>query len=85
METLILQTENNLATKEILKFIKSMKSVKFISVENTKRRLNADDWALPGRPSTNNEMEELSELMDNEKEFKMSDGGFDDIIKSIIK
>lgn len=85
METLILQTENNSATKEILKFIKSMKSVKFISVENTKRRLTADDWALPGRTSTDSELEEISKLMDEETEFKKSDDVFADIIKSIKK
>ena len=34
METIILQTENNQTTKELLDLIKNMKSVKFIAVEN---------------------------------------------------
>ena len=85
METLILQTENNLATKEILKLIKKMKSVKFISVENTDKRITADNLALPGRPLTDDEIEEISELMDKEIEFKNSEDIFNDIINSIRK
>lgn len=85
METLILQTENNSATNEILEFIKKMKTVKFISVENVNKELVADDWAIPGRPATDKELNQLSELLDKENKFKKSDDIFDDIIKSIKK
>ncbi len=85
METLILQTENNSATKEILKLIKKMKSVKFISVENANKRIRADDVALPGRHLTDDELDQISELMDKEVDFKKSDDIFEDIINSIKK
>ena len=46
METLILQTDNDEATKEILDFIKKMKSVKFDSVEKSEEKLNDHDWEV---------------------------------------
>lgn len=85
METLILQTENNSATKEILQFIKKMKSVKFVSVESSNKKLTPDNWSLPGRPATESEMDEMATLLDNETSFKKSDDVFESIIGSIKK
>ena len=83
METLILQTDNNEATKEILDFIKKMKSVKFVSVEKSDEKLNDHDWASPGRHARDSEIESLAIAMDKETEFKKADNVFKDIINSI--
>lgn len=83
METLILQTDNNEATREILDFIKKMKSVKFVSVEKSDEKLNAQDWASPGRYASDSEIETLAIAMESETEFKKADDVFKDIINSI--
>ena len=83
METLILQTDNDEATKEILDFIKKMKSVKFVSVEKSEEKLNDHDWASPGRYASDSEIESLSIAMDSETEYKKADDVFKDIINSI--
>lgn len=83
METLILQTDNNEATKEILDFIKKMKSVKFVSVEKSDEKLNDLDWASPGRHASDSEIESLAIAMESETQFKKADDVFADIINSI--
>lgn len=83
METLILQTDNNEATREILDFIKKMKSVTFVSVERSDEKLNDHDWASPGRYASDSEIETLAIAMESEIEFKKADDVFKDIINSI--
>lgn len=83
METLILQTDNKEATREILDFIKKMKSVTFVSVERSDEKLNDHDWASPGRYASDSEIETLAIAMESEIEFKKADDVFKDIINSI--
>ena len=85
METIILQTENNQVTKEVLDLIKNMKSVKFIGVENDIYKINTADLALPGRAMNEEELEDFAMVMENETEFKKSDDVFDEIINSLKK
>jgi hypothetical protein len=80
METLILQTENNQATNELLDLIKNMKSVKFIAVESDSYKINTDDLAIPGRVINDEELEDLAIVMENETEFKKSSDVFDEIV-----
>ncbi len=85
METIILQTENNQTTKELLDLIKNMKSVKFIAVENDIYKISAADLAMPGRAMNEEELENIAIVMENETAFKKSDDVFDEIINSIKK
>jgi hypothetical protein len=85
METIILQTENNQTTKELLDLIKNMKSVKFIAVENDIYKINTNDLALPGRALNEEELENIAIVMENETDFKKSDDVFEEIINSIKK
>ena len=85
METIILQTENNQTTKELLDLIKNMKSVKFIAVENDIYKISAVDLATPGRAMNEEELENIAIVMENETDFKKSDDVFDEIINSIKK
>ena len=85
METIILQTENNQTTKELLDLIKNMKSVKFIAVENDIYKISTADLALPGRAMNEEELENIAIVMENETDFKKSDDVFDEIINSIKK
>ena len=85
METIILQTENNQTTKELLDLIKNMKSVKFIAVENDIYKININDLALPGRALNEEEFENIAIVMENETDFKKSDDVFEEIINSIKK
>ena len=80
METLILQTENNQATNELLDLIKNMKSVKFIAVESDSYKINTNDLPIPGRVINDEELENLAIVMENETEFKKSSDVFDEII-----
>jgi hypothetical protein len=80
METLILQTENNQATNELLDLIKNMKSVKFIAVESDSNKINTNDLAIPGRVINDEELENLAIVMENETEFKKSSDVFDEIV-----
>ncbi len=85
METIILQTENNQTTKELLDLIKNMKSVKFIAVENDIYKIIESDLAMPGRAMNEEELENIAIVMENETDFKKSDAVFDEIINSIKK
>ena len=85
METIILQTENNQTTKELLDLIKNMKSVKFIAVENDIYKIIESDLAMPGRAMNEEELENIAIVMENETDFKKSDDVFDEIINSIKK
>jgi hypothetical protein len=80
METLILQTENNQATNELLDLIKNMKSVKFIAVESDSYKINTNDLPIPGRVINDEELENLAIVMENETEFKKSSDVFDEIV-----
>jgi len=80
METLILQTENNQATNELLDLIKNMKSVKFIAVESDSYKINTNDLPIPGRVINDEELENLAIVMENETEFKKSSDVFKEII-----
>lgn len=83
METLILQTENNRVTKELLALIKNMKSVKFVAVENEMNKMDSLDLTMPGRELTANELEELSIVMESEVAFEKSDEVFNEIVNSL--
>jgi len=80
METLILQTENNQATNELLDLIKNMKSVKFIAVESDSYKINTNDLPIPGRVINDEELENLAIVMENETEFKKSSDVFEEIM-----
>lgn len=83
METLILQTENNQVTKELLALIKNMKAVRYISVENELNKMDSLDVTMPGRELTVNELEELSMAMESEVAFEKSDDVFNEIVNSL--
>jgi hypothetical protein len=80
LETLILQTENNQATNELLDLIKNMKSVKFIAVESDSYKINTNDLPIPGRVINDEELENLAIVMENETEFKKSSDVFEEIM-----
>lgn len=85
MSTIIIQTESETATAEILAFVKNLQSISSVEIEQLNTILETNDWAKPGRSATSNELETLAELMVNKSNFKDSDLVFKTVIAKLSK
>lgn len=80
---LIINTDSDKQGKELAKFLRSVKYVKSVELENTDIPLTDDDWCMPGRAATDKEIEELAEKMDNEEGGMESKEFFSNLRKNL--
>ena len=62
-----INTDTEKHRQELADFLRSVEYVKSIEVEDSTTPLTDDDWAMPGRPATDKEIEDLAEKMDDEE------------------
>lgn len=60
METLIVQIDNRTNAKQFLNFIKNLGYIKSVKLEKFVMPLNSSDLIKPGRPVTDEELEQLA-------------------------
>jgi len=68
METLIVKTDNAANAKRLAVFLKSIGYVKSVNLEKPMKPLKGADWIKPGRPATEEELEQLAKEMQVEEE-----------------
>ncbi|OFX45838.1 MAG: hypothetical protein A2046_09170 [Bacteroidetes bacterium GWA2_30_7] len=67
MQTFSVTINNDANAKLFLNLMKQLKFVKAVTVENTVDKLSDEDWIKPGRPATDEELEQLCVEMEADK------------------
>ncbi|OFX23125.1 MAG: hypothetical protein A2033_02205 [Bacteroidetes bacterium GWA2_31_9] len=67
MQTFSVTINNDANAKLFLNLMKQLKFVKAITVETKVDKLRDDDWIKPGRPATDEELEQLCIEMEADK------------------
>ena len=66
MTTLKVNIENPSDAKALATFLRSLGYVKSVSIDKPVKPLLGDDWILPGRRATGQEVDQLLDDMDND-------------------
>lgn len=67
MQTYSVTINNDANAKLFLNLMKQLKFVKAVTVETTVDKLSDEDWIKPGRPATDEELEQLCIEMEADK------------------
>lgn len=59
MTTLKINIENESDAKALAKFLRTLGYVKSVSIEKTEKPLTGEDWVLPGKAITDNDIDNL--------------------------
>lgn len=62
-----INTDTDENAQNLVKYLLSVEYVKSVEIEDTSNPIENEDWALPGRPATDDELEQLAEGMINEE------------------
>jgi phage terminase small subunit len=65
---LIINTDSDAKGKELAKFLRSVKYVKSVELDDMDTPLTEEDWIKPGRPATEEEMEAMAKAMDEDSD-----------------
>ncbi|HAH24537.1 MAG TPA: hypothetical protein DCL77_12435 [Prolixibacteraceae bacterium] len=66
MTTLRVNIDNPSDAKALATFLRSLGYVKSVSIDKSVKPLSGDDWILPGRRATEQEVDQLLDDMDND-------------------
>ncbi|MFH1320728.1 MAG: hypothetical protein ABII90_08770 [Bacteroidota bacterium] len=66
MNRLTVETDNAANAKRLADFLKSIGYVKSVNFEKKLKPLTGADWIKPGRPATDEELEQLAKEMDED-------------------
>ena len=66
MATLRVSIDNRSDAKVLATFLRSLGYVKSVSIDKPAKPLSGDDWILPGRRATEQEIDKLLDDMDND-------------------
>jgi len=85
--TLIIETKNEASAKLLAEILRHFDFVKTINHKPAKKLkpLSVDDWIKPGRPATDEEIDQLIEEMEAETEFVSAKTFFKDLKRKYKK
>jgi pyruvate-formate lyase-activating enzyme len=64
---LSIRIKNNKKGRELAKFLRTIEYVESVDVEDPTIPLKEEDWSKPGRPATDEEIEQLASEIENEE------------------
>jgi hypothetical protein len=80
---LSIQIKDDKKGRELAKFLRTIEYVESVDEENALTPLKEEDWVKPGRPATDEELEQLAGEMENEEDGMEAKGFFNDLKKKI--
>jgi hypothetical protein len=81
MTTLTVTIDNKAQAKKLAGFLKSIKYVKEVRLEEPGIVLSDEDWVLPGRPATEAEIEEMVNQMDKDTDSGITSQKFLEVLE----
>ena len=81
MTTLTVTIGNKTQAKKLAGFLKSIRYVKDVRVEEPGIILSENDWILPGRPATAAELEELVSQLDKDADSGITSEQFLEVLE----
>jgi len=76
-----INTDTKKHGQELAAFLRSIEYIKSVEIDE----ILDEDWGLPGRPATNDELERLADNMINDEGGKYSKDFFDDLKNKLIE
>lgn len=67
MQTLIVKIDTANHATQVANFLKTVPYIKSVVTEKINKKLSDADWIKPGRPATDEELEQLAAEMEQEK------------------
>ena len=82
---LSVRIKNNKKGRELAKFLRTIEYVEAVDIEDTAIPLKEEDWSKPGRPATDEEIEQLAAEIENEEGGIEAREFFEELKKKIEK
>lgn len=85
MQTLIIKVDTASHATQVANFLKTVPYIKSVVTEKSTVKLTDEDWIKPGRPATDEELEQLLVQIDNDGPGEDSEIVFNRIKKGLKK